>query len=95
MGHPTCPKCKALLTFEPAYGLISARVKCILCGWERARPVAVVIPPPERVEVKQVAIRTDKRGTCQLCLREDVYLRGPKCSRCYNRIKRGVDVHAA
>ena len=33
-----------------------------------------------------------KRGTCPICKREDVLMPGPKCSRCYDRTQRGVDV---
>jgi hypothetical protein len=36
--------------------------------------------------------KTTPRGTCPICKREDVLLPGPKCFRCYDRIKRGVDV---
>ena len=34
----------------------------------------------------------NKHGNCPSCKRENVLMPGPKCSRCYDRIKRGVHV---
>ncbi len=96
--HPRCPQCKGLLKYEPADILGPERVKCILCGWEKHRDkpiidqsvtVTTVTIPVAKTEA---TVSETKRGNCPSCNREDVLMPGPKCSRCYDRIKRGVDV---
>ena len=38
------------------------------------------------------AVKKSPRGDCPECNRKDVLMPGPKCSRCYDRLRRGVDV---
>ena len=97
--HPTCPKCNGLLKFEPADILGPDRVKCILCGWEKHRAIelnattpVVAISSPKTEDVMSNTTTVTKRGQCPSCKRDDVLLPGPKCSRCYDRISRGIDV---
>jgi hypothetical protein len=106
--HPTCPKCNGLLKHEPADILGPERVKCILCSWELFRtPVVKAAVPaapltestkaaaavPAKPAKKENTMSTNPLGHCNLCHRDHVRLPSPgKCSRCYSRLKRGVDV---
>ena len=100
--HPRCNKCKALLRFEKAYGQVPDRVTCLLCGWQKMLEVAVKGNEELRMKNEklnsQFSIPNSKLpllGTCPVCFRENIYIKGPKCSRCYKRIRLGRDVHAA
>jgi hypothetical protein len=104
--HPTCPKCKGLLKYELADIVGPERVTCILCGWWKTRSSehnAHIKKPsdpsndrvnPSENRVKETNMATKiTHGTCNHCNRENVNMPSPgKCSRCYDRMKRGVDI---
>lgn len=97
--HPTCPKCTGLLKYEPADILGPERVKCILCGWEKARasaPAAKRVPVPGKpAPVLKVAVAEPfpKFGTCPLCKRPGMNLKhGGHCGRCAYRLANGIDL---
>ncbi|MFZ4857941.1 MAG: hypothetical protein ACOYL3_16245 [Desulfuromonadaceae bacterium] len=86
--HPTCPKCKGLLKYEAADIVSPERVTCILCGWGKTRS-------SEQTQTSKLETTMAKitHGTCNHCKRENVNMPFPgKCSRCYDRMKRGVDI---
>jgi hypothetical protein len=100
--HPRCNRCNALLRFEKAYGQVPDRVTCMLCGWEKMREVVIVVQEvPQSDKSKPSGVKREDsrphawRGTCPVCFRENIMIRGPRCSRCYKRIHLGRDVHAA
>ena len=96
--HPRCNKCQGLLLFEKAYGQVPDRVVCLLCGWDKAREISSKFDVQgSRLTTTNVESRphAGRLGTCPVCFRENLYIRGPKCSRCYKRIRSGRDVHAA
>lgn len=103
--HPRCPHCHGLLKYEPADILGPERVKCILCGWEKARPAAPVkpLPVPETAKPSPApSAATIKRaapgtlitfGTCPSCQRPDMKLNhSGKCGRCAYRLLKGIDL---
>lgn len=59
-----------------------------------AAPRKTTAPATIKTETKEISMPSTKtkRGNCPSCRRDDVLMPGPKCSRCYDRIERGVDV---
>lgn len=99
--HPTCPKCKGLLKYEPADILGPERVKCILCGWEKHRPAPPAPLRPETAEERPKQADSPKPrperkptfGTCPSCKRIAMSLKhGGICGRCSYRKTNGIDV---
>lgn len=99
----TCPGCgREGLKFSGKCGRCVDREKHGL-DLITGKPL-VTVPKPPSIQPETIAVqpkakeptmatkKVTPRGDCPSCNRKDVLMPGPKCSRCYDRIKKGKDV---